>query len=144
MATPPSPTDILTDTNEVTSGTVTSVFQLGIRGFIYSGALFVLSIVTGFINIIQTFLEQVAGGTGAAIASFLGGISRIITTGAIQTANNFLLGGAFSFVEALGWTFLAVYLLSVAFEQFDTDFAFIPGFRVIPFFGDGDDEGDDD
>lgn len=139
----PSPTDILTDTDEVVVGTFGSVFRLGLRGFAYSIFVFVLSIITGFIEIVQVVLRTVAGGAGETLASFLGGISTLITTGAITTANNFLLPSSFGFIEGLLWAFAGAAVINFAFQQFDTDIPFVPGLDIIPFFGGSEEEDDD-
>jgi hypothetical protein len=126
---------------DVQFGTVQSVAATGIRGLIYSTFLFIISIITGFIDIITSYLRSAAGGVGEIMAGYLGGIAQIIEAGAIQTANNFLLPGPFGFVEGLVWTFVGIFIVVQMLEMFGTDVIGLPGFDVIPFFGE---EADDE
>lgn len=137
----PTPDEILNKTG-VKSGSIEDITARGIRGLFYTGFLFVISVLTGFINIIQQYLRAIAGGVGATIANFLGGIAAIIRSGAISTANNFLLPGPFGFVEALAWTFVGLLILSLAMDYFDTDIFGLPGAAIIPFYGESAEEDD--
>lgn len=130
----PSPDEIL-NKQTVKWGTIQDVVGQGLRGFVYAGFLFVISVLTGFIRIIQNYLRALAGGVGDSMANFLGGIAHMIQVGAIQTANNFLLPGPFGFVEALGWTFAGLVMLGWMQDYFDMDIFPIPGLAIIPFYG---------
>lgn len=127
--------------SDVQTGTIQTVAAKGLRGLIYSSFLFAISIITGFIDIIRSYLRSAAGGVGEIMAGYLGGIAEIITAGAAATADSFLLPGPFGFVEGLAWTFVGIFIVVQMLEMFGTDVIGLPGFDVIPFFGE---EADDE
>lgn len=136
----PSASGVL-DTSVVSTGTLSEVAGMGIRGIFYAGFLFVISIVTGFIRILQNFLRNAAGGAGDIIANFLGSIALLIEQGAIRTVNNFLLPGPLGFVEGLMWSFIGILIITQIMSMTNTDIPGLPGADFIPFFGeDADDE----
>jgi hypothetical protein len=136
----PSASEVL-DEGVVASGTLQQVTGMGIRGIFYAGFLFVISIVTGFIRILQNFLRNAAGGAGDIIANFLGALALLIEQGAIRTVNNFLLPGPLGFVEGLGWAFVGILIITQIMSMTNTDIPGLPGADFIPFFGeDADDE----
>lgn len=130
----PDPSDILS-LPEVRDGSAEGVARQGIRGVIYTIGLFAVALVSGFIDIISQTMRAIADGAAATTTAYLDGIALIIGEGAAETAENFLLGGPFAFIEAMFWTFAVLWAVNYMMQYFGTDIPVLPGFDIIPFYG---------
>lgn len=142
---PPSADNILNKPG-VEGGTLSNVVGRGIRGAAYGIFLFIVSIATGIVGVVQELFQAVIDGINTVYTEFFGGVGLLIEQGAIRTTNSFLLPAPFGWLEGLAWVIVGVYLIRFAMSYFSTDIFFLPGFDVIPAVGneqDGEDDGGD-
>jgi hypothetical protein len=140
---PPSPDNIL-NRSDIEDGTFGGIARLGFRGALYGLFLFVISIITGFVDIVQTLLGEISGSVVTVFGSFFGGVGDLITAGAARTTESFILPAGLGWVEGLFWVIAGVWVVQQAMAQFSTDIFFIPGADIIPFFGNEQDGAEDD
>ena len=140
---PPSPDNIL-NRGDIENGTFGGIARLGLRGALYGVFLFLISIVTGLVDITQTLLSEISASVVTVFGSFFGGVSDLITAGAARTTESFLLPAGLGWVEGLFWVLAGAWIVQQAMAQFSTDIFFIPGADIIPFFGNEQDGAEDD
>lgn len=133
---PPSASTILgSKVTERSYDTFNKVAKSGVRGTVYAIFLYAIAVITGFLDLVQTFFSNAATGVGDVTTETIGGFADIISSGVDDTANNLLGIGPFGVLEAILLVAVAVFLILQAQQYFDTDFFVIPGANIIPFVG---------
>lgn len=143
MSSPPD-ADTILQRDDVADGSFEDLFRQGLRGALYGGALFVISIFTGLTEILVEWLSQLANGVAITFSSFFEGSGDLITAGATRTTESFLLPSFLGWVEGLVWVVVGVYVIRLAMSLFSTDIFVLPGFDIIPNIGSSQDGSDDD
>lgn len=128
--------------NSVKGESVNGLIRRGTRGLIQGVALFILAVVTGFVDITTEFFDTLGFAAGDIPLAVFTGIRNVIQRGFALTLGSFLDLGPLGFVEGLAYAFVTLVLIQQMMDFFDTDIFTLPGFSAIPFFGvdaDGDD-----